>query len=294
MKHLIVPSSAKLNLFLAITGRRTDGFHDLVSVVTPVEFGDTLTVELRDANFSMECDDPRLEIDESNLVLKAARAFAAAASWTGGAHFSLVKRIPMGAGLGGGSSNATAALRALNRLAGEPLDLAGLAGIAGQLGADCSLFLQGGPVIMRGRGEDVQPLPSVAAERLRGRRVLIFKPPFGINTAWAYRQMAAAAPASYLPAEEAEARLGAWLSDVTAPGEALLFNNMEAPAFTKFIALPVALECLRTEFALVPRMSGSGSACFAFLPADAPVDAITNRIRELWGQEAFVTETRLV
>src|SRR3954465_3005154 len=114
VNHLVIPSPAKLNLFLAITGRRADGFHDLVSVAAPVEFGDTLTVERRESGsgFSLACDDPALEIDETNLVLRAARAFADASGWTGGAHFALTKRIPMGAGLGGGSSNATAVLQA--------------------------------------------------------------------------------------------------------------------------------------------------------------------------------------
>lgn len=290
---LVLPSPAKLNLFLAITGRRADGFHDLVSVATPVEFGDTLTVVRRDAGFSLECDDPALEVDETNLVLRAARAFAEATGWVGGAHFSLAKRIPMGAGLGGGSSNASVALQALNQLAGEPLTAEALAQVAARLGSDCVLFLQGGPVVMRGRGEDVRPVSLRAAERLRGRRVLIFKPPFGISTVWAYRRMAALAPASYLPAAEAEARLAAWAGDSDAPAEALLFNNMEPVAFTKFIALPVALACLKAEFGLAPRMSGSGSACFAFLPEDAPMAAITKRVHELWGTTALVTETRL-
>ncbi len=290
---IVLQSPAKLNLFLAITGRRADGFHDLVSVATPVEFGDTLTVAQRPSGFSLECDDPALEIDATNLILRAARAFAEASSWTGGAHFSLVKRIPVGAGLGGGSSNATTTLLALNRLAGGPLALDALAHVAARLGSDCALFLQRGPVVMRGRGEDVQPIPGHAARRLQGRRVLVFKPPFGISTVWAYRQMAAGAPASYLSAVIAEDRLAAWINDSAAAGEALLFNNMEATAFTKFIGLPVALDRLRAEFGLAPRMSGSGSACFAFLADDAPVAAITTRIRELWGAPAFVTETRL-
>jgi len=293
VNHLVIPSPAKLNLFLAITGRRMDGFHDLVSVAAPVEFGDTLTVDRRDAGFSLVCDDPALEIDETNLVLRAARAFADASGWTGGAHFTLTKRIPMGAGLGGGSSNATSVLRALNLLAGNLLTTEALAKVAARLGSDCVLFLQAGPVVMRGRGEHVDPLPELAVSRLRGRRVLIFKPPFGISTVWAYRQMAAGAPATYLAASLAEARLAAWVGNATEPAEGLLFNNMEAPAFTKFIALPVALGCLKAEFGLAPRMSGSGSACFAFLPENAPVIAIARRIRELWGEQAFVTETRL-
>ncbi|CAM2832194.1 4-(cytidine 5'-diphospho)-2-C-methyl-D-erythritol kinase [Rariglobus hedericola] len=290
---LVLSSPAKLNLFLAITGRRADGFHDLVSVAAPLEFGDTLTVELRPAGFSLECDDPALEIDGTNLVLRAAQAFAEAASWTGGAHFSLQKRIPMGAGLGGGSSNASTALLALNQLAGGVLTMEELGTVAATLGSDCPLFLQDGPVIMRGRGESLRVPPPQAIDRLRGRRVLVFKPAFGISTVWAYRQLAAGAPASYLPSVAAETQLMTWMDDATAPAEELLFNNMEVPAFTKHIALPVALECLREEFDLAPRMSGSGSACFAFLPENAPVAAITARIRELWGAEAFVTETRL-
>jgi 4-diphosphocytidyl-2-C-methyl-D-erythritol kinase len=290
---IVLHSPAKLNLFLAITGRRPDGFHDLVSVAAPVEFGDTLKIGPRESGFSLECDDPRLEVDETNLVLRAARAFAEASGWRGGAHFSLEKRIPAGAGLGGGSSNATTALLGLNQLAGSPLDSSRLNEVASRLGSDCALFLQNQPVVMRGRGETVAALPMQAASRLRGRRVLIFKPPFGISTVWAYGRMVKEAPAAYLPSDQAEARLGAWINDADASGEALLFNNMEAPAFTKYIALPVALVCLRDEFALAPRMSGSGSACFAFLPDDASVTAIAERIRALWGSDAFVVETRL-
>lgn len=293
MSALVLHSPAKLNLFLAITGRRADGFHDLVSVATPVEFGDTLTVEPRASGFSLECDEPTLEIDETNLVLRAARAFAETSGWKGGAHFKLEKRIPTGAGLGGGSSNATTALVALNTLAGGALGPEAMAGVAARVGSDCALFLHGGAVIMRGRGETVQVLPTQAAARVNGRRVVIFKPTFGINTAWAYGRMAAGAPASYLPPADAERRLSEWIDDATAPAEALLYNNMEAPAFTKYIALPVALGCLREEFGLAPRMSGSGSACFALLPENADVGAVERRIRELWGSETFVVETRL-
>jgi 4-diphosphocytidyl-2-C-methyl-D-erythritol kinase len=206
----------------------------------------------------------------------------------------------MGAGLGGGSSDAIAALRALNQLAGEPLASPALADLATQLGSDCPLFLHPGPVVMRGRGEQIEPLPDEAARRLRGRRVLIFKPGFAISTAWAYAQLAAAAAeraggrsSLYLPATEAEARVAAWIDDPTAWPEKLLFNNMEPAAFTKFIALPVLLEKLRGEFGLEPRMSGSGSACFTFLSDTAPVTAILAAIHAAWGDSAFAVEARL-
>jgi 4-diphosphocytidyl-2-C-methyl-D-erythritol kinase len=185
-----------------------------------------------------------------------------------------------------------AALRALNELAGRPLGAGRLAELAASLGSDCPLFLHDGPVVMRGRGERVEALRAAAAVRLRGRRVLLFKPAFGISTPWAYGRMAAAAPRHYLPAAAAEAQLAAWL-DGGAPAEELLFNSMEAGVFAKFITLPVLLDGLRGEFGLVARMSGSGSACFALLRADTPVAAVAARIREFWGAAAFVTEAKI-
>src|SRR5687767_2822456 len=102
-------SPAKINLFLAVTGRRTDGFHDLVSVAAPLDFGDQLVAERREPRtekspqFTLECDQPEVPVDGNNLVLKAAEAFAAATGWQEVVHFRLTKRIPVGAGLGGGS-----------------------------------------------------------------------------------------------------------------------------------------------------------------------------------------------
>lgn len=288
-------SPAKINLFLAVTGRRADGFHDLVSVVATLDFGDTLNIDLRpdDRGFELVCDDPRVPLDESNFVLRAAHAFRRATGWTGGARFVLEKRIPMGAGLGGGSSNAIAALKGLNALAGNPLGSPALAELAASLGSDCPLFLADGPVIMRGRGERLEPLPAGGAARLSGRRVLVAKPDFGISTVWAYRQMAEAAPAMYLPAGDAEARLAQWLDDRTKTAEQLLFNNLEQPAFAKFLALPVLLERVRGEFGVAAGMSGSGSACFALLNESTPTAALQGRIRTAWGDDAFEIEARI-
>ena len=110
-------SPAKLNLYLAVTGRRADGFHDLVSLAVPLVWGDELRVTPTDGAFTLTCNDPAVPVDDTNLVLRAAHSFRTATGWTGGARFVLEKRIPMGAGLGGGSSNAAIALRALNHLA---------------------------------------------------------------------------------------------------------------------------------------------------------------------------------
>ena len=291
VKSAAVFSPAKLNLFLAVTGKRADGYHELLSVAAPLDFGDDLVAE-ESSGFTLECDSADVPVDDSNLVLKAAAAFAAATGWRGGAHFRLAKRIPVGAGFGGGSSNAVAALRALNELSGGAAGDAQLAQIAAELGSDCPLFLENFPVLMRGRGERVEPLPAAAAPRLRGRRVLLFKPGFAIGTAWAYGKMAAAAPRSYLESAAAAARVAAWCAG-HAPAEELLFNNMEPVALAKFPALPLLLEKLRGESGVAARMSGSGSACFALLRDDFVTAPLVARIRECWGPSAFVREARL-
>jgi 4-diphosphocytidyl-2-C-methyl-D-erythritol kinase len=286
-------------------------------VAAPLDFGDELTAIRTEGGgegrFRLECDQTDVPLDDSNLILKAAHAFAEATGWparsgSGGVDFKLVKRIPMGAGLGGGSSNAVAALRALNTLSGELLSGAQLEAIAAKLGSDCALFLRGAPVIMRGRGERIEALRENAAIRLRGQRVLLFKPSFGISTPWAYGRMAAEAPQHYLPAPEAERKLAEWVNS-SAPVSGLLFNNMEGVAFGKFIALPVLLAKLRAEFGVAARMSGSGSACFALLgepltgsisrptEADPPVEQVARLkqlIRQSWGDAVFLQEAHLL
>lgn len=287
-------SPAKINLFLAVTGRRPDGFHDLVSVVAPLDFGDTLEAKTKGQGagnrFTLECDHPEVPVDGSNLVLKAAQAFAGLTGWKGGVDFKLTKRIPPGAGLGGGSSNAVAALRALNQLAGGLLDEGQLATGAATLGSDCALFLANAPAVMRGRGERIDLLP--AAARLHGRRVLLFKPSFGVGTPWAYQRMITRGT-DYMPATEAEERLAAWTQG-NAPAEELLRNNMEPAVFEKYLALPVLGEKLHHAFGVRVRMSGSGSACYALLGDDQVATPLVARIQGCWGEGAFVQEARLV
>ena len=294
MPPLVLAAPAKVNLLLAITGRRPDGFHDLVSVVATLDLADTLEA-VPAAAMALTCDDPQLPAGADNLVLRAAAAFQRETGWAGGVAFRLHKRIPAGAGLGGGSSDAVAALRALNELAPPERRLGrpGLTRLAAELGSDCPLFLADGPVVLRGRGERVEPLLPAEAARLRGRRLLVFKPAFGIATPWAYARLAAGAPGSYWPAADAEAWLARWRADPAAPAEALLRNSMEAPAFAKFPALPELLARLRAATGLEGRMSGSGSACFALLPEAQPAAPLVDLVRAGWGPSAFVAEARI-
>lgn len=289
----ILQAPAKINLYLAITGRRPDGFHNLVSLAAPLVWGDTLTVEAAASGFTLTCDAPDIPVDGSNLVLKAAAAFARRTGWTGGARFALAKRIPAGSGLGGASSDAVAALEALNGLAGNPLRPAALAEVAASVGSDCALFLARQPVLMRGRGERIDSLPADAYSRLRGMRVFLFKPGFSIATPWAYSRLAADAPHGYVSEARAEQRLSDWLHDPLAAPESLLFNSLERPAFAKYPALPALMERLRIRFNLMPRMTGSGSACFVLLHENRDAAAIEAVVRETWGPTAFMVDTRI-
>jgi len=290
MPSLCVFAPAKINLYLAITGRRADGFHELASLVAPLAWGDTLWLEPRPGALadSLECDHPDVPTDATNLVLKAAAAFRRRGnSQTSFIHFILKKDVPAGAGLGGGSSDAAAALRGLNQLAGQPLSAAELHACAAETGSDVPLFLEGAAVIMRGRGEIVEVLPAAARDLLRGRKLVIFKPPFGVPTAWAYARMREHGSERYIPAAKAEGALSQWLKHPT--WESLpLENNLEYPVFEKYIALPALLAELRSRYNLRCRMSGSGSACFALLELTSPVAAIEQTIREAWGSSAIV------
>jgi 4-diphosphocytidyl-2-C-methyl-D-erythritol kinase len=295
MASLCVFAPAKINLSLAITGRRDDGFHELISLVAPLDWGDTLWLETQPGNAgdTLACDHPDVPTDATNLVLKAAAAFRKyPATGAPAVHFTLKKEVPAGAGLGGGSSDAAAALRGLNQLAPYPLNPAELHACAAETGSDVPLFLEGTPVVMRGRGEINDPLPPAARDVLRGREILVFKPPFGVPTAWAYRTLREHGLDWYVPAAGAGDTLARWLAQptwTTLP----LGNNLEYPVFQKYAAIPVLLEELRQQFALRCRMSGSGSACFALLEADSPRLAIEQTIRDAWGPQAVVRATRL-
>ena len=297
----VLSSPAKLNLSLAVVGRRADGYHDLVSLVSPLALADTLTAEPGpEGTASLSCDDPTLPVDASNLVLRAERVFRARTGWKGGVRFHLAKRIPRGAGLGGGSSNATMALRALDQLAGTRLGDAELAELAAQLGSDCPLFLFSCPVVLRGRGERVQPVAPEVAARLAGRPVWLFKPVWGIETPWAFRRLAASGLGAYDDSAGAESRLAAWFADRAAPLEALPGNTLERVAFGKYLALPALVAQVRDELGLHVRMSGSGSCCFAFGPAEATerrlgelTEALRRRVIAAWSDEAFFAASRL-
>lgn len=289
-------SPAKINLFLAVVGRRKDGFHDLVSLVSPVAFGDTLSVDLIPGeSVKLSCDDPALATDETNLVVRAAQLFREQTGWKQGVQFNLVKRIPQGAGLGGGSSNASTALMALNQLSGLDLSRDILLDWAARLGSDCPFFLLRHAAVMRGRGDVLELVPDSVAIRLKGQRVWLFKPEIGVSTPWAYGRLASDPARHYLPSSKTEARLQAWLKGTESVG-ALAYNSFEEVVFKKFITLPALIGMIEKETGYTVQMSGSGSTCFTLLPAEKEPKRearLQQIVREAWGVETFFVETVL-
>jgi 4-diphosphocytidyl-2-C-methyl-D-erythritol kinase len=284
---LVSAAHAKLNLSLAITGRRADGFHELISLVAPIGLADTLTLDVG-RPLGLTCDDASLPVDGSNLVLKAAAAYVKRRPSAPTGHFHLTKKVPHGAGLGGGSSDAAAALRLLDQASGDPIGLEVLETLAAEVGSDCPFFVRGQAAVMRGRGERLEVLPLAARAALAGRKVVLVKPPFGVPTPEAYALLAKAG--KYRPAAQAEAELAAWIAQPAADPSAL-GNDLAAPVFAKYLALPVGLESFRRATGVNWQMTGSGSACFAFVSDGFDHARLRADVRRAWGPGAWVEET---
>ncbi|MGB0371630.1 MAG: 4-(cytidine 5'-diphospho)-2-C-methyl-D-erythritol kinase [Opitutales bacterium] len=285
-------SPAKVNLYLAVTGKRADGFHDLVSLVSKLDWGDFMRVELleREGPDLCEVDHPDCPSDDRNLAVKAVRLFREKVPELPCVSLNIQKRIPMGAGLGGGSSNASTCLLALNSLMNDPLSGSDLHELAAELGSDCPVFLNKGPYWMRGRGEILEPASPALQECLKGRAITVFRPPFGVETPWAYGKLAERG--DYRDAESAEADAQIWNE---APVEALknkCFNSFESPLKEKFIAYIALFQSL-SSMGAQPMISGSGSACFFLDDESAERNAIYDVIKDAWGSESILSETIL-
>jgi 4-diphosphocytidyl-2-C-methyl-D-erythritol kinase len=291
LKQAVVFCPAKINIFFAVTGERDDGYHNLISIVGPLDFGDHLWVycDSESKEDRLDCDGAELDCGPNNLILKAAKAFRQHYPLPFGLHFVLKKRIPIGAGLGGGSSNATGALRVMNLLAGNPLNLSQLHEIASGIGSDCPLFLHNNtPVIIRGRGEQVTELPQRTINSISGKQVLLFKPNFSISTPWAYSQIK-----EYDDPTMTEIILNGFTINKSIWIDHMLYNNMQACIFEKYKAFQVLLDYLRTEFNISCQLSGSGSTCFAIINKDCSIEKIKDTIHDAWGEHIFILECRL-
>lgn len=274
--QLLAP--AKINLSLRLFGRRSDGFHDIETTITPVSLSDVLQIERQTRWIDFTCDDPSIPTGDANLVVRAAQAFFQATAVSGGVAIKLRKVIPHGAGLGGGSSDAAATLLALNRIFQTGLPRETLARIAAGIGSDVPFFLFESAAICKGRGEIVLPLESKQPIPL-----LLLKPSFSVATGWAYSQWE---QSRELPSVRYSSQNFAGLN---------LINDLERPVFQKFIFLAEMKTWLLSQPEVgAALMSGSGSTMFALLQKGANAQSLGERARgtldpELW---VYVTTTK--
>ncbi len=269
--ELLAP--AKINLSLAVRGRREDGYHEIDTLMCPVSVFDRLTIEARDeGGLEFTCDDATIPSDDSNLVVRAARLFCAEAGIEPHLSIALSKQIPHGAGLGGGSSDAATTLLALNAIFETLLSRESLADMAAQLGSDVPFFVFQSAAICRGRGEEVVPFEF--KEQLA---LLLIKPPFEVPTPWAYSR---------------------WKDSLEVPGISytpqvfdwgLLSNDLERPVFEKYLFLAQLKQWLLAQPEVAGAlMSGSGATVFAMLHEKQAGTALGERLAENFGTDLWV------
>jgi len=275
-------SPCKVNLLLNILGRRPDGFHELETVLHPVNLFDEIRFERGGDGIQFTCDAPALPVDSQNLVFRAAEAFLKLHNPRAGVRIHLQKKIPLAAGLGGGSGNAATTLLALNELFDRPLSTVNLNGLAASLGSDVPFFLQSHPALATGRGEKIQPLDFFPA--LRARAFLLIHPGFGIATAWAYQSLARFPVAlNGKPGRAAELITRLQAKDWPAAADGF-YNSLEAPALEKYPVLALFQEFLRANGALAALMSGSGSTTFAIAENQAAAELLAEKIKAKFGK----------
>lgn len=271
-------SPAKINLWLRILGKRADGFHEVHTRLCRLALGDVVEIEHRGSgtDVALTCSEPGVPLDESNLALKALRAFEARTGRQSSWRIHLEKKIPAGAGLGGGSGNAATVLKACNELCGTPLTLDELVELGAAIGSDVPCFLL--PTAAAdgtGRGEKVSPIDFPWQLPL-----VLIKPPFPVPTPWAYKQWAGSRE---LPGVRYAAQACEW-------GE--MVNDLERPVFEKYLLLPSLktwlLEQPETRAAL---MSGSGSTMFAVAQNAAQAATLAEKARERVGDTAWIQTT---
>ena len=268
-----VLAPAKINLSLKILGLRSDGFHEIETFIAPISLYDEIKIEQRSGKqqIAFRCDDPSVPKGEDNIVVRAANVFFEKTKIASGISIALEKRIPHGAGLGGGSSDAASTLLALDEIFDTKLPREALAKMAEMIGSDVPFFIFQTAAVCKGRGEFVSPT------RLRQQlSVLLLKPEFGVPTQWAYSRW----------------RDSREIHGVSYGGQAFaqqsFLNDLERPVFEKFVFLAqLKMWLLKQPEVGAALMSGSGSTVFAVLRSNANADLLAKRARseldpELW------------
>ena len=285
--EITVFAPAKINVVLRILDRRPDGFHNLWSIMQTVALEDEVSIKIcaDRQDIQLRCDAAQLAADQSNLVYRAAAEVLARARQPIGLDIELRKRIPMGAGLGGGSSDAAATIIGLNRLLRLEWSPTQMADAGQSLGSDVPFFLFAPSAFVAGRGETVRPVVIEG-----GRWVVLVNPGFGVNTKWAYQELAATRPA-VTPLSPVQQSLDRQSQVSWAQLIAAAENDFEAPVFAAHEKLREIKRNLRNYGAEIALLSGSGATVFGVFASEARARQAQAQFANEISMTAFVAST---
>lgn len=285
--EITVFAPAKINVILRILDRRPDGFHNLWSIMQTVALQDEVQIRLRAdrQDIQLRCDATQLAADQSNLVYRAAAAVLARAQQSIGLDIELRKRIPMGAGLGGGSSDAAATIIGLNHLLRLEWSPTQMADVGLSLGSDVPFFLFAPSAFVAGRGETVRPVVVEGA-----RWVVLVNPGFGVNTKWAYQELAATrtvvTPMTLVQRELDRQSQVSWVQLIAAAE-----NDFETPVFAAQGKLREIKRSLQAQGAEIALLSGSGATVFGVFADEASARLVQAQFMSESLMNVFVVPT---
>src|SRR5438552_8223074 len=270
--------AAKINLYLRILGPRSDGFHEIETLISPISLYDKIDIEKQSRWIDFSCDDQSVPPGDENLVVRAAKTFSETTKIGGGVGIKLQKKIPHGAGLGGGSSDAASVLLALNQLFETKLSRNELAKLGSTIGSDVSFFLFESAAVCKGRGEIVSPT------KLKKKfSILLLKPAFSVLSAWAYSRW-----------QDSKEIPGISYQPQNFDGQSFV-NDLERPVFEKFVFLAqLKTWLLKQAEVSAALMSGSGSTVFAVMRDNADVDLVAKRVRQKLDLEIWTCACKTV
>ncbi len=278
-KELTVKCPAKVNLSLDVVSRREDGYHNLEMIMHTIRLFDILTLTYEEAEqteITISSNLSYVPNDERNLCFKAAQLFFNETGLSAKVHINANKKIPVGAGLGGGSSDAAGTLTALNTLSGRPLSQDKLAGISKNIGADVPFFIYGGCMLAEGIGEILTPLPQ-----LEGVTFLIAKPDFGVSTPWVYKNLVLD---STTPHPDTKTIIEAIKTNNLHLLAQHAGNTLELVTLKRYTEICNYKELMMQNGAVYSLMSGSGSAVFGVFDDPEKAKAALNKFTKLTKQ----------
>ncbi|TYZ27759.1 4-(cytidine 5'-diphospho)-2-C-methyl-D-erythritol kinase [Selenomonas caprae] len=278
-----VEGNAKINLTLDILGKRPDGYHEVAMVMQSIGLSDTVEMEKTDGPIELTINVPWLKADEKNLAWRAAALIKEEYKLAGGVRMKLTKRIPVAAGLAGGSTDAAAVLRGMNELYALELSEERLCELGARLGSDIPFCLLGGTMLSTGRGEVLKRLPDLPATW-----VVLAKPRISVSTAWAYQNYDEQGAKDHPDNERIQQEIARGDRKAVA---GLLCNVLESVTIKKYDVISQYKQMMMQQGAMASMMSGSGPTVFGLAESKETADRIATHMREHTDAYVYVIRT---